>query len=345
MKIEKHFFGQSETNERVDLYTLTNSNGIVVKITNFGGRITELYTPDKTGKLGNIVLGFDNLKQYEQKNPYFGATIGRVANRIASGHFTIDHKIFHTPINNGPNTLHGGLIGFDRRVWEVEEKTENGLNSLRFHYFSPDGEEGFPGNLQAYCYFSLLDNNELRMDFVATVDLPTIVNMTNHSYFNLKGPGVGTILDHRLTIYADKYTPRDENLIPTGEIAPVAGTPGDFTKPHLVGERIGELPHGYDHNFVLNSREKQMKRAARVEEDTTGRVLEVATTQPGVQFYSGNFLDGTLVGIGGAYPRHAALCLETQHYPDSIHHPNFPTTILRPGQEYRETAVYRFSTM
>ena len=195
-----------ETNQRVDLYTLTNSNGIVAKITNFGARITELYTPDKAGKLANIVLGYDNLKQYEQKNPYFGATIGRVANRIAGGHFQIDHHYYHTPVNNGPNTLHGGLIGFDRRVWDVEETTQNGLPSLRLSLFQPGQGRGFPGNLQTYCYFSLLDNNELRIDFVATTDLPTIVNMTNHSYFNLKGAGVGTILDHRLTVYADKYT-------------------------------------------------------------------------------------------------------------------------------------------
>jgi aldose 1-epimerase len=345
MKIERHFFGKCETDQDVQLFVLSNANGITAKVITFGGRITELYTPDRAGKSGNIVLGFDNLNQYEHDKAYLGATIGRVANRVTGGFFHIDHKPFRLRTNHGPNTLHGGLLGFSHQVWDADETEVAGSRTLRLRYFSRDGEEGFHGNLRATTLFTLLDDNELRIEFIATTDLPTAVNMTNHAYFNLKGPGVGTILDHRLSVNADQYTPTDENLLPTGQIAPVAGTPMDFTKPHVIGERLSQLPRGYDHNYVLNGGTNQMKQAARLEEDTTGRVIEIETTQPGLQFYTGNSLDGTIVGIGGPYPRNSALCLETQHFPDSMHHPNFPSIVLRPDQEYRQTAVYRFSTL
>ncbi|HEY1686949.1 MAG TPA: aldose epimerase family protein [Tepidisphaeraceae bacterium] len=345
MKIEKQPFGTADTGQKVDLFTLSNDNGMRIKVITFGGRISELLVPDRGGKSENIVCGFDSLKAYEHKNPYFGATIGRVANRIGGGHFQIDHKPYKTPVNNGPNTLHGGLIGFDRRVWQADETEVNGHKILRLRYFSPDGEEGFPGNMHATATFALTDNNEMHLTWEATSDLPTPVNMTNHSYFNLKGPGTSTILDHRLTLYADRYTPTDENLIPTGDIASVKDTPYDFLQPHAIGERIAQTSHGYDTNYVLNGAMGHMKHAAKVQEDSTGRVMEVHTTQPGIQFYSGNFLDGSVVGNGGAYPRYGALCLETQHFPDSVHHPNFPSTIIRPGMEYRQASIYRFSTL
>lgn len=344
MKIEKHYFGDTETHKRVDLFILSNANGVAVKLMTYGGRIIELHAPDRSGQSGNIVLGFDNLAPYLQKNPYFGATIGRVANRISQGRFTIDHKPYYPSVNEGANTLHGGLIGFDGRVWSADEVDTLGNRSLRLQYFSPDGEEGFPGNLRVSTTYTLLDNNELRIDYMATTDLATTVNLTNHSYFNLKGPGNDTILDHRLTIYADQYTPTNESQIPTGQIVKVAGTPLDFTTPHVIGERIAQVPGGYDHNYVLNGPPHQMKRAARVEEQSTGRALEIETTQPGIQFYSGNRLDGKLTGIGGVYHKHAGLCLEPQHFPDSVNHPNFPSTVVRSDQGYQETAVYRFLT-
>jgi aldose 1-epimerase len=345
MKTEQQSFGTAETGQKVDLFILSNNKGMTAKVTTFGGRITELHVPDKAGKSSNVVLGYDNLKQYEHKNPYLGATIGRVANRIAGGHFQIEHKPYHTPVNNGPNTLHGGLLGFDRRVWQADETEVAGQRVLRLRYLSPDGEEGFPGSMHATATFALTDNNELRLEFIATSDLPTAVNMTNHSYFNLKGAGVGTILDHRITLYADQYTPSDESLIPTGEIASVKGTPYDFLQTHTIGERIEQTPRGYDTNYVLGGTSGHMRHAAKVEESTTGRVMEVHTTQPGIQFYSGNFLDGTLVGIGGPFVRHGGFCLETQHFPDSVHHANFPSILLYPGKEYRESALYRFSTL
>ncbi|HWB53213.1 MAG TPA: aldose epimerase family protein [Tepidisphaeraceae bacterium] len=345
MNIEKHFFGKCSTGQDVHLFVLTNANGVTAKVITFGGRITELHTPDREGKSGNIVLGFDNLAQYEHDRVYLGATIGRVANRITAGFFQIDHRPFRLRTNNGANTLHGGLLGFDKRVWEADETQVAGNRTLRLRYFSPDGEEGFHGNLRATTLFTLLDDNELRVEFVASTDSPTAVNMTNHSYFNLKGPSVGTILEHRLMINAEQYTPSDQNLLPTGEISAVAGSPMDFTKSHAISQRFSEMPRGYDHNFVLKGGTNQMKQACRLEEDTTGRVMEIETTQPGLQFYTGNFLDGTVVGIGGAYQRYSALCLETQHFPDSVHHPNFPSIVLRADQEYRQAAVYRFSTL
>ena len=318
-----------EDGTAIDLFTLTNKNGLIAKITSFGLRITELHVPDRNGKPGNVVLGYDNLKSYLQGNPYFGATIGRFANRIARGKFSLDGKSYDLPINNGPNSLHGGVLGFDKVAWRVEQ---SGDNAIRGTYTAADGEQGYPGKLVTAVTMSLGDQNELRINYEATTDKPTIVNLTNHSYFNLSGAGNGAILDHVITIHADKYTPVDSTLIPTGEIAAVSGTPFDFTTPHTIGERIAQAG-GYDHNFVLN-KSNGMTDAALVRDPASGRVMEVTTTQPGVQFYTGNFLDGSIRGNGGAYAKNGAFCLETQHFPDSPNRPNFPSTVLRPGENY-----------
>jgi aldose 1-epimerase len=338
MSIERSNFGRLPDGRAVELFTLRNRHGMTAKIINYGGIVTELHVPDRNGKPGNIVLGFDNLAQYLQpNNPYFGAIIGRVANRIAHGRFTIDGKTCQVTVNTPPNTLHGGKSGFDKKVWSARTTDD----SLTLTYASPDGEEGFPGTLKATVAYSLAaDQNLLHIDYTAKTDKSTPVNLTNHSYFNLQGPGGGAILDHVLMISADAYTPVDEGLIPTGQIAAVAGTPMDFRQPTRIGQRIDRVSGGYDHNYVLNN----SAIGARVHEPTTGRALELATTQPGCQLYTGNFLDGTINGIGGKYQKHGAFCLETQHFPDSVNHPNFPSTILHPGQTYRQTAIYRFST-
>lgn len=341
--IEKNKFGTLPNGTAVDLYTLTNRNGLVAKITNYGTIITELHVPDRRGRLGDVVLGFDNLGQYLQKHPYFGASVGRVANRIAKGRFTLDGKTYQLAINNGPNHLHGGLVGFDKKVWKAEPQADA---AVKFSYTSPDGEEAYPGTLQVTVFMSLTDENELRIDYTATADQATPVNLTNHSYFNLLGQG--PILEHELLLAADYYTPVDAGLIPTGEIKTVKGTPLDFTTPRPIGSRIKQVGNeetGYDHNFVLNGGGKALTLAARVSEPLSGRVLEVHTTQPGVQLYTANYLDGTLKGKNGiSYGRQTAFCLETQHYPDSVNHPNFPSTILRPGQTYRQTTVHKFAT-
>jgi aldose 1-epimerase len=337
MNIEPSDFGRLPDGRPVELFTLRNRHGMTAKITNYGGIITELHVPDRNGKPGNIVLGFDNLGQYLQpNNPYFGAIVGRVANRIADGCFTIDGRTYQVTTNTPPNTLHGGKRGFDKKLW-----TATANESLTLTYVSPDGEEGFPGNLNVTVVYSLLqDETGLQINYTATTDQPTPVNLTNHSYVNLKGPGSGTVLDHVLMLSADRYTPVDEGLIPTGEIAPVAGTTMDFRQPTRIGQRIDQVPGGYDHNYVLNKNEV----AARVHEPTTGRVLEVTTSQPGCQLYTGNFLDGAISGLGGRYEKHGAFCLETQHFPNSVNHPTFPSTILRLGHTYRQTTTYRFST-
>lgn len=332
--------------KQVDLYTLTNKSGVVCKIMTYGGIITEIDVPDREGKTVDIVLGYDALSRYLEKSPYFGAIVGRVANRIAKGQFTLDGYTYTLATNNGPNHLHGGIRGFDKVVWQAEPITrENGV-SLRLTYTSPDGEESYPGTLKAVVTYTLNEKNELRIDYEATTDKPTPVNLTNHSYWNLAGEG--DILDHVVTIAADRYTPVDNGLIPTGEIKPVKGTPMDFTSPTGIGSRFDQLtnkPPGYDHNFVLNSGGKEFAFAARVRDPKSGRVLEVWTDQPGVQFYSGNFLDGSLKGKGGkSYVRHAAFCLETQQFPDFVNHPNFPQNILKPGQTYHQSTVFRFST-
>jgi aldose 1-epimerase len=335
----------------VELYTLTNANGMTAKIMTRGATLVELHVPDKDGNLADVVNGFDDVAGYESEgNQYFGCTTGRVANRIAKGKFTLDGKEYALAVNNGPNALHGGTErSLDKVVWKAEEVDGRNGKGVRFTYTSPDGEEGYPGTLQIAVTYSLNDNNALRIQYTATTDKPTPVNLTNHTYFNLSGHGSDTVLDHELTINADRYTPADDTLIPTGEIAPVAGTPLDFRTPHVIGARIGELVEtqflGYDHNFVLNREEgaRGPQLCARLKDPGSGRVLTVRTTEPGVQFYSGNFLMGQKGKGGKEYKLRSALCLETQHYPDSVNHPEFPSTILRPGETYRHVCVYAFS--
>jgi aldose 1-epimerase len=333
----------------VHLYTLTNAHGMVAKITTYGAILTELHVPDRTGKLEDVVLGFSSLDGYLAGHPYFGTTVGRYANRIARGKFTLEGKEYTLAVNNGPNSLHGGLKGFDKQVWSAQEVTSGGEPAVEFSYVSPDGEEGYPGALTTTVRYTLTKDNALRIDYRATTDKATVVNLTNHSYFNLAGEGTGNVLGHEMFIDADRYTPVDETLIPSGQIAPVKGTVLDFTKPTPIGARVKELDKpglgGYDHNYVLNAGGTKLALAARVSEPKTGRVMEVLTSQPGVQLYTGNFLDGMVKGKrGAAYNKHDAFCLETQHFPDSPNHANFPTTVLRPGETFTSTTVYRFTT-
>jgi aldose 1-epimerase len=346
--VTKAPFGKTADGTPIDLYTLRTVNGATAKITNYGAILTELHVPDAHGKLGDVVLGFDTLQGYLDGHPYFGSNPGRVANRVAQGKFALDGKAYTLATNNGPNTLHGGLKGFDKVVWKAGPAAADGP-SLNLTYRSPDGEEGFPGNLTVSITYTLTGTNALRVSYGAWTDKATPVNIAHHSYFNLAGPAAGDVLGHEVTIFADKYTPVDATLIPTGKIESVKGTPLDFTTPHTIGERIGALkgdPGGYDHNYVLRSGgAKEPVLAARVYEPKSGRVLEVSTTEPGLQFYTGNFLDGKLKGKGGVtYKKHAGFCLEAQHFPDSVNRPEFPTTILRPGETYNQTTVYHFLT-
>lgn len=318
---------------------------------NYGGIILSIRVPDRKGEFADVVLGHDSLEGYTPNPPYFGAIVGRYANRIANGTFTLDGKTYTLPKNDGPNTLHGGTTRtFDRVVWDAEPL--KGKTGVAFSYLSKDGDDGFPGNLKMKVTYTLTDGNALIIDYEATTDKATPINVSQHSYFNLKGEGNGDILDHEIMINADRFTPVDKNLIPTGELRPVKGTQFDFTTPTKIGARINDnyeqlvLGHGYDHNFVINSHPEQsgLKLAARVHEPTSGRTLEVWTTQPGVQFYTGNFLDGKVVGKNGhAYQRRNGFCLETQHFPDSPNHPDFPSTILKPGETFHQTAVFKFS--
>jgi aldose 1-epimerase len=332
------------------LYTLTNSNGVEVRAMNYGGIILSIRVPDRKGQLGDIVLGHESLEGYIPNPPFQGAVVGRYANRIANGTFTLDGKKYELPKNDGPNTLHGGLKGFDKVVWDGEPL--KGKNGVTFSYLSKDGEEGFPGNLKVKVTYTLTDSNELVIDYEASTDKATPINLSQHTYFNLAGEGTSDILIHELMLNADRFTPVDKNLIPTGELRPVKGTPFDFTTPTKIGARIDDnyeqlvLGRGYDHNFVINrkSNDNGLVLAARVYEPTSGRVLEVSTTEPGVQFYSGNFLDGSVTGKQGhVYKRRYGFCLETQHYPDSPNHPDFPTTILKPGETFRSQTVFKFS--
>ena len=342
-------FGKTKEGTPVQIFTLTNASGMEAKIMTYGGIVVSLKAPDRKGAMADIALGFDSLKAYEEDNsPYFGALIGRYGNRIGHARFSLDDKEYTLEKNNGENTLHGGSHGFNTKVWTPRQLPDGGLELT---YVSPDGEEGFPGKLTLVAVYRLTDANELKMDYTATTDKPTVVNPTNHSYFNLKGAGNGDILGHVVTIYATRFTPVDAGLIPTGELRPVKGTPFDFTKPTAVGARIGQADEqlkfgtGYDHNWVLDSGGGKLALAAKVEEPTTGRVLEVLTTEPGIQFYTGNFLDGTLKGKGGkVYAQRNGLALETQHFPDSPNKPSFPSTTLRPGQKFQSQTVYRFST-
>lgn len=335
-------FGKTAAGENVQLYTLRNNSGIVAKITNYGGTITELYVPDREGKLANVVLGFDNLKQYEQEQPYFGAIIGRYANRIANAKFSLDGREHTLFANNGAATLHGGKVGFNRRVWKASPGKDKDKVWLKLSYTSPDGEEGFPGKLKTDVTYELNNDNSLVILYRATTDKATPISLTNHSYFNLSGAGSGDVLDHKLEMHASNYTPVDDKLIPTGEIAPVKGTVFDFTTEHCIGERISKVPGGgYDHNFVLDEGDKGGEVIA-LTDPKSGRKMTVHTTLPGVQLYTSNFLDGSLKGNGGTYNKHGAVCLETQLFPDSVHHDNFPNAILRPTEEWFSVTRYTF---
>jgi aldose 1-epimerase len=349
MDIKKQPFGKTTDGKAVDIYTLVNKNGSEVRITNYGGILQSLKVPDRYGNLGDVLLGYDSVEQYIKNSPYFGALIGRYGNRIAKGKFELDGKTYTLATNDGENHLHGGNVGFDKVLWDVKEITEDGAPGLELSYLSKDGEEGYPGNLKVTVKYLWTDDNELKIEYTATTDKPTVVNLTSHGYFNLTGKG--DILGHELMINADKFTPVVKGLIPTGEMAPVAGTPFDFRTPKPIGKDIDadnqqiEYGPGYDHNFVLNKgKEGEMTLAADVYDPETGRDMEVWTTEPGLQFYSGNFLDGTITGKGGwVYEKHAAFCLESQHYPDSPNEPQWPTTTLRPGQVYNTKTVYKFS--
>jgi aldose 1-epimerase len=336
-------FGNYE-GQAITEYTLTNKNGMQLSIINYGGTITKLTTPDKNGKMGDVVLGYDSLSGYTQRaNPYFGALIGRYGNRIGKATFTLDGKTYNLDKNDGPNSLHGGNKGYDKVVWAAEKQ---GNNSLKLTYHSKDGEGGYPGNLDVTVVYTLTADNSVKIDYTATTDKATPVNLTNHAYYNLSAGADSTILTEELQINADKYTPVDRGLIPTGEIASVKGTPFDFTSMKPIGRDIDSVRGGYDHNWVLNKTGNELSKAATVYDPASGRVMDVYTTEPGIQFYTGNFLNGTLKNTkGGAkYIKHASICLETQHFPDSPNKPNFPGTILKPGETYKTTTVYKFST-
>ncbi|UCG87254.1 MAG: galactose mutarotase [Gemmatimonadota bacterium] len=342
-------FGQLPDGTPVDAFTLTNANGVVVRAITYGGIITSLRVPDRNGQFDDVVLGYDDLAGYLEENPYFGAIIGRYGNRIAGGRFTIDGQTYTLATNNGPNHLHGGVTGFDKVVWQAEPFERGDSVGVVFSYASPDGEEGYPGNLDVRVTYTLTAANELVFDYYAITDKPTPVNLTQHSYFNLAGDGRGDVLGHQLMINADHFTPVDSTLIPNGAIAPVAGTPFDFRSATAIGARIdqdeAQLRNGlgYDHNFVLNRGDSAVTHAAQVYEPRTGRSMDVYTTEPGVQFYSGNFLDGSITGKAGRVYRHRyGFCLETQHFPNSPNQPDFPSTILQPGDEYRSTTTYVF---
>lgn len=337
-------FGKTSDGTAVEVYTLKNANGVVAKVSTLGATLTELHAPDKKGKTADVVLGFDDAAGYQSDaNQYFGCTTGRVANRIAKGKFSIDGKEYTLAINNPPNALHGGAKrSLDKVIWKAEKVKTDAGQGVRFTYTSPDGEEGFPGKLDISVTYVLTDKNELRIDYSATTDKTTPVNLTNHSYFNLAGAGAPTVLDHELTVNADRYTPTDDNLIPTGKIAPVAGTPLDFNKATRIGDRLDDLAKsatlGYDHNYVLKPDLKTA--AAKLRDPASGRTLTVYTDQPGIQVYSGNFLKGQKGKGGKEYKQRSALCLETQHYPDSVNHSEFPTVILKPGQTYKHVCIY-----
>ena len=340
-------FGKTTDGTEVQLFTLTNANGAKATISNFGGTLTSLLVPDKDGKMGDVILGFDNVSGYQspefrKSNPYFGALIGRYGNRIAKGKFTLEGKAHTLATNNGANTLHGGKVGFDRVIWNAEPSASAEGQSLKLTYLSKDGEEGYPGNLNVTVVYTLTNANALKIAYTATTDKTTVVNLTNHAYFNLSHGTSKNILAHEVTLPADRYNVVDAGLIPTGELRPVAGTPFDFTTPHAIGERIAQVPGGYDHNWVLNTATGQHP-AAIVYDPASGRTLTVTTDQPGIQFYTGNFLDGTLKGKGGTvYGKNAGFCLETQHFPDSPNQPKFPTTVLKPGETLHSVSTYAF---
>jgi aldose 1-epimerase len=347
--VKRQPFGKLADGTPVEMFVFENKNGMRVSVLDYGGTIVSLETPDKSGKLGDVVLGFDNFDDYATKSPYFGCIVGRYANRIAKGKFKLNGVTYKVPVNNGDNALHGGIHGFDKKVWKAEPFERAGERGLTLSYLSKDGEEGYPGNLQATVVYTLTDADEWKIDYSATTDKETVLNLTNHTYYNLSGQP--TILEHELLLNSERFTPVDKGLIPTGVLQPVEGTPFDFRKSTAIGARIDDkneqlkLGGGYDHNWVIAGGGKSLTRAAVAYSPQSGRVLEVLTDQPGVQFYTGNFLDGTLKGKGGVvYGKRSGFCLETQHYPDSPNQPNFPTTVLKPGEKFQSTTVWKFST-
>ena len=344
--VKKEVFGQHDGKE-IYLLTLTNKAGNVIRLTNFGAKINWIEVPDRNGKKDNITFGYDTFEETLKGDMSFGSTVGRYANRIAGGKFTLDGVEYTLPLNNGPNTLHGGPKGWHSVVWNTEILKESEFPAVKFTYFSPDMEEGFPGNMNVEVIYTWTDNNEIVMNYTCTTDKTTVLNITNHAYFDLHGAGNGNILDHELTLRASAFTPVDSVMIPTGEIRQVAGTPFDFTTPHKIGERIDDdyeqlkLGNGYDHNYVLDNKEEV---DVEVYEPVSGRLLEVITDQPGMQLYTGNFLDGSQIGHGGKpYNFRTGMCLESGHYPDSPNHPDFPSTVLKPGETFKSTTIYRFS--
>lgn len=346
MDVKEEVFGNTPDGMQVNIYTLTNTNGIVAKVTNYGGTLTSLMVPDKNGNLADIIQGFDTLEGCMSGHPYFGVIVGRYANRIGAAKFTLEGAEYKLAANDGDNHLHGGLKGFDKVVWKPEGYSANENEAMvKLSYVSEDGEEGYPGNLACSVTYTLTKDDELKVSYEAETDKTTVINLTNHAYFNLAGQGSGDILSHELMLNADNYTPVDAGLIPTGEIKAVKDTPMDFSTSKVIGSRIDQVTGGYDHNYVLNSGGGTMALAARVYEPTSGRVMEIYTLEPGIQFYSGNFLDGTIKGKGGkVYQKHYAFCLETQHFPDSPNKPDFPSVVLAPGRKYSTETVHKFST-
>lgn len=354
-KLTKESWGTTQDGEAVDLFTFRTANGLEAAITNYGGRLVRLKTPDRRGRTEDLVLGFDTLDGYLKRNPFFGALVGRYANRIANAEFTLDGHAYHISRNSGENSIHGGFRGFDKVVWRATEVQAEQEPALELTYVSKDGEEGYPGTLTVTATYSLSEENELQIRYSAVTDKKTVVNLTNHSYFDLSGQAEGSILDHVVTINADSFTPVNSHLIPTGEVRRIDSTPFDLRKPTRIGDRIAlpnsqindeqiQLADGYDHNFVLNRDGAGPSLAARVTDPGSGRVIEVFTTQPGMQFYTGNHLDGSVTGKGGVvYGFRSGVCFETQHFPDSPHHPEFPSTELNPGERYKQSTIFRFA--
>lgn len=340
-----NYFSDTLNGKAVSLFTLKNSKGMVVQITNYGATIVSIRVPDKQGKFDDVVLGYDSIQGYVNGKAFFGCVVGRYANRIAKGKFSVDGREYNLAINNSPNSLHGGIKGFNKAVWDATEIS----NGVQLKYVSADGEEGYPGTLTTTVTYTLSDSNELKISYDATTDKPTVLNLSNHSYFNLAGQGKGDILGHEMILYADEFTPVDSTLIPTGKLAKVKGTALDFSSPHTIGERVDAKEEqmvfgkGYDHNYVIRGKDGEMKPAAKVTEPQSGRVMEVYTTQPGVQFYCGNFLNGGEKGKGSTFNYRNGFCLETQHFPDSPNQPSFPTTMLKPGEKFHAETIYKFS--